>query len=274
MGWPHTFHNSSRCVSLRPSLAKLTQLRSLDVSGCRSDKAVPFELLGALAGLRSLNLNYTSVDDAQLAEIVRCCTELTHLQLSRCAQLVRGATFRQVLTGLPRLESLIASNNASVSVDSFCAPAPADGETMSTTPTPLSLTELDVSGCVWITDAALAALCRLLPSLTSLALTKCHSITDWSPLTADARGGLASSLAHLKINGTGVNDAALAVIVRGLPALTTINLMDCRGITPAGLACFADGAPALQDLKLNWRGYRAALQELRGRRPDLHATTK
>ncbi len=254
-----------------PSLAKLTQLRSLDVSGCCSDKAVPFELLGALTGLRSLNLNYTSVDDAQLAEIVRCCTELTHLQLSRCAQLARGETFRQVLVGLPHLESLVASNNVSVSVDSFCAPAPVDGETMSTTPkmapSSTSLTELDVSGCVWITDAALAALCRLLPSLTSLALTDCRSITDWSPLTADARGGLASSLAHLKLNGTGVNDAALAVIVRGLPALTTINLMDCRGVTPAGLACFAHSALAL-------RGYRAALQELRGRRPDLHATTK
>jgi Leucine-rich repeat (LRR) protein len=240
------------------------------LAGCTP--ATPdFLALSSLTALRSLNLNYTNVEDAHVTQIVRCCTDITRLQLSRCPRLTSEATLREVLLGLPRLETLDVTNNACVSVGSFrreLSTAPGECSLILSA----SLTDLNVASCEGMSNAALAGLCESLPALTSLSLSKCRAISDWSPLF---RSGLASSLTQLSLSLTLINDAGLASLARHMSALTNLELMDCRNISPAGLLCFASGGgESLRSLKLAWRGYRDVLEQLRESRPDIHATTR
>ena len=96
------------------------------------------------------------------------------------------------------------------------------------------------------------------PSLRSVSLARCVSVTDISPLhsltsltklnldgcKSILEAGFAclsslTSLQQLDLGSTKINDEALARLSRSLTALTKLNLDDCSRISGSGFACLS-----------------------------------
>jgi hypothetical protein len=106
------------------------------------------------------------------------------------------------------------------------------------------------------------------PSLRSVSLVRCVSVTDISPLqsltsltklnlyrcNSISGSGFAclsslTSLQELNVSATVIDDEGLAGLSRSLPALSKLNLRYCKSISGSGFACLSS-LTSLQELNV------------------------
>ena len=101
------------------------------------------------------------------------------------------------------------------------------------------LREVELEGCVEVSDALLTELSGILPRLTKLSLRKCGRVTDvgvWQLLPAP-------QLRSLDLSFTHISDSAVAAASR-MPRLELLMLRYCVGLTGGGLFELARLDPA------------------------------
>jgi Leucine-rich repeat (LRR) protein len=179
------------------SLACLTALRSLTISGC--DALTKIEQLSHSEPLRSLDLSF--------------CADLNDLEglSDRFPQLdTVDLTMTNIVDeSLHPLLSLRTLKKLSLSLCSVTRLRPLSNS--------FSLQHLDLSSCVELLDEALADIARL-PDLRQLNLQNCGLIEDVSALAT------LSSLSILNLRNTRV---ACITALSSLPKLRSLNLVNC-----------------------------------------------
>jgi len=140
----------------------------------------------------------------------------------------------------------------------------------------INLTNLDLSGCKKLRDAALIAVAEHCPGLTNLNLYRCSGLSDAALIAvAEHCSGLTHldlsvcrqlsdaaliavaehcpGLTNLNLYGcTWLSDAALIAIAEHCPGLTYLNLYNCRQLSDAALVAVAEHCPGLTYLNLSW----------------------
>jgi hypothetical protein len=193
------------------SVGGLIQLESLALPGCRVEKG-GFAHLANLRELKTLNLEFTNVDDGAALASLKDLTELSELNL-------RGTTITDI--GMASLAGLIKLEDLNV-----------------------DRTRISDSGLSQL--GGLVALSRLSLNHTRLngtGLAHLKGLTRLEELSLENTGVGDAGLAHLagavnlkilRLNGTKVGDAGVAHL-KGLTKLEELAL-DRTAITDAGLA--------------------------------------
>jgi len=248
-------------ASLRPRLLRVDRLAARFPSLQRLDLAACAGRLGdadaaALGGcgtlrrsLRALSLaGAEDLTDAGVASLAHGLTSLTSLSLANCCRVGdRGAA---ALAGLA--EGQVAARRSSRSGNggsagagspepdaaaSLSSPSAAAAVVLRGIP---SLRDLDVSGCVALTERGFASIARGLASLTALKLGGCSrvaTVTDGCVRALAASEALSSSLQRLDLSGClELTDAGLEAACSSFADLRSLSLWNCLRLTDAGLA--------------------------------------
>ena len=194
------------------------------------------------AALEEVNLELcTRCDDGVLDAVARDAPHLLRLNLNALHGVSAGA-LRRVVAACPRLEML----------QLYWHPKLPDGvlEVAAAAAGP-RLREVNVSGCVALTDVGLAALLDAAPRLAKLNVTRCPRLTD-ATLDRVAKN-LGPSLEELVCYA----DSGLARYdALGGGACPNLRVLDCtgsRGLTGAAVRAVAETAgPRLASLNLSW----------------------
>jgi F-box and leucine-rich repeat protein 2/20 len=202
----------------RLRLKGCTQLNELGLMGLR--RSGRFSM-----GLTSLDLSHTSVADPALCWVSEGCKKLLHLSLAHCSHLGDSALHYLADASVWNGMRLLSLSLAGCRLVTDYGTAP-----LAQSPALAALTSLDVSGCVFVGEATVAALglcCHDLRSLTMAGVTK-------------------------------YTDANLKALAHGCPGLTALDLsidlsyLDTSSrsriprYTGAGLRHIADGCRGLQ----------------------------
>lgn len=110
-----------------------------------------------------------------------------------------------------------------------------------------SLNSLDISGCGELTDEALQTMVTGCV-LTSINVSGCRKLTD-EAITVVA----SSSLQSLNVAYCGklLTDASIKAVAASCPALTSLNVADCKFLTDASITAIATGCSSLTSLDLS-----------------------
>jgi hypothetical protein len=177
---------------------KFPNLTALDLSHCTRVTEVGFASLAALTGVVTLDLGHCDVTDRGL-EVVCALPHLRVLNLTNCHSITAaGVPHLRKLSNIKRLD---LSCCMGVSALGF-ADTPS---TLANSAAARSLTELSLCFNSKVTDAVLCLLHEHLPSLESLELRGCHSLSQ-------------TSISHLS--------TSLIFSIRPL----TVDVRDCDGI--------------------------------------------
>lgn len=145
---------------------------------------------------------------------------LRSLDLSGCKGL--GPAAICAIADHPNLRRLVLRNCAAVTDQALQALAKARGGRDST------ITHVDMSGCIAVTDAGIASLCKVVGSLTTAKFRGCIQLTD----------------------------GALQPLAAVGSTLVTLDISDCPRITEDGLRAIASHCPALSRLFASRTGVR------------------
>ncbi|KAH8087699.1 hypothetical protein JL720_7019 [Aureococcus anophagefferens] len=190
------------------------------------------------AALEEVNLELcTRCDDAVLDAVARDAPHLLRLNLNALHGVSAGA-LRRVVAACPRLEVL----------QLYWHPKLPDGvlEVAAASAGP-RLREVNVSGCVALTDVGLAALLDAAPRLAKLNVTR--GLARYDALG----GGACPNLRVLDCTGSrGLTGAAVrAVAETAGPRLASLNLSWCVAVDDEGVLGLADHCPNLELLSLH-----------------------
>ena len=264
-----------RCLSasVAAQLHTATALESLRLGGCfRLTDAALVDLLAARGGgLRHLHLSGNSQLSARgVAAIGAHCASLEELELEGLDQLPPdallplGARDGAPLSALRRLSlGGVCQLTDAPLVELLAASA-------------ATLRELKLSGCVLLTDAALASAARLCPyleavqldglelltdaavaelaaacpNLATVALGKCVQLSDAS--VAALAAGCGGVLRSLAVNNCpAMGDGAIKALVdRRCDALEALDVSWCRGVSDQPLGALVDRCAALRKLTI------------------------
>lgn len=180
--------------------------------------------------------------DSFLDALLGRCQQLRHLVLEKWQ--------------LPANMALITLNIASLSISKSHLPAAVHGHdcslvSMFAADRHPMLRSLDLSHCVGITSAALAAVAPRLAQLTTLRVTGlgiCSSAHASDMATALRAFG--ASLLHFDAGSTGAGDELCDAVAAHCPRLERLSLARCTSVTDAGLRRLAAGCACLRHLDL------------------------
>ncbi|KAF8064578.1 DDX1 [Scenedesmus sp. PABB004] len=241
-------------------LGRLTKLQVLDLSLCERVTGSGFAAFGGCRHMATLSLNgCASLNDGGLRAIGRMAS-LSKLDLSNC-QLITDAGVSYLrglieLTGARRArvrERCAPHRNAAVPpltarprpTAASPPPPPAgldlalcvrvgDAALAAVASSMHQLATIKVNGCVRVTDAGVAEVCRI-ASLLTLHLDRCVHVTDAGLRCLTRLTGLTS----LRISRCpNITDAGVSALSR-LSRLSTLSLAQCPRVTDAGLLALA-----------------------------------
>lgn len=203
---------TAECLSW---ISQLSQLRSLDISGCLGLGCEALSQLSSSLQLTSLTMSFCGL--VVLGDSLQKLTELTALDLSGCEIDERLGS---AVARLPHLISLNVAKCAGVTDEDLPEVAKLP-----------ELTFLDAS-CCRVGDAGLVELSKRNTTLECLHLRHCEEITEVGVMSLSQLGTLTALDLTLC---TQVTDAAVQALSLGLPQLNTLSLRGCREITEAGV---------------------------------------
>jgi len=175
---------------------------------------------------RNLNAAFDQIFDEDDAETQAKAKEKAKAEARARA---KSQAERKILDKLKndlRRKTLVAPWVESIDLRGFCL----DKETIRTICNHCpNLKRLNLSGCLNIQPDDLSLISTYLKELTSINLSNCRSLPEWS-------FGTLASLNHLKsidLQNTEVGEDKLLYIVYRCPDLKTIRLYGCKSITPS-----------------------------------------
>ena len=206
-------------------------LKVLDLNGCTNvgefgDRAVK-EIGAFCGGLKSLDLcGCKRVEDAGMRALAVGCSHLETLKLSGC-KLLTKLSLKALGKHSRELTDLLLGGGENFTDSDFELYLGPDCAFSST------LTSLDLSGCVKITDRGVGVLCKTFGmQLYSLGLGG-SNITDFS---AQIVSRLCERLRTLDLSACAlVSDATIHTVARGITGLTSLKLDHCPRIDPKTL---------------------------------------
>ena len=224
---------------LPPSLATGGEcaLQLLDLSHCTNlHPAALAQFAPACASLGSLSLNgCEAIGDECTVQLISNAPYLRTVSLEQCRG-VGDATLFALARTCAHLLSLNVSNTA-VSVVGLSALAGACFE----------LSDLDLSACQHVDDAAVSAVCTGRLPLEQLALSELVNLSD------NALNVLPTTLRTLRLSyDRSLSDVGLVYLAR-CSQLTSLDLSHCPAISLASLRALLPAWPALR--KLSLRGW-------------------
>ena len=111
-----------------------------------------------------------------------------------------------------------------------------------------NLLSLNLTGCIYITDASVSEVARRCSKLHTLNLTHCGNyITDASVSEVARR----CSNLQLNLAGCNITDASVVAVARGCSNLQSLGIRTCRNITDASVSEVARRCLNLHTLDLN-----------------------
>lgn len=215
MGVPAEHHRSA----IRQVLDDGTLAVNLDPVHQYFDKEV-LEAILILAGPRISALclyDCWSLSDASLLKVVEGCSQLKDLRLSNCWS-VTEAGFKAALKQLPAsLHTLEIKSCAGLTAGCLQG---LEG-----------IEVLDLSYCKNLGEGTWASLCRLSPTLSSLALRRCTQVSGESTIAALASGITFPKMHRLDLMDCAfLSDAAICTIVSACPSLEHLNISFCQDL--------------------------------------------
>jgi hypothetical protein len=189
-------------------VADCSLLHTLDIRDGYALSSATIRALARHGQLQSLRISEANnIFDPEMTELVRRCSNLTHLHITHCAG-VTSATVLAVATHSVKLESLILVQTR--------------------------------EGC--IADDALHALAKGCPLLQTLVLSRSNRITDVGVI-ALVEG--CRELRMLTLSSANLTDRALVVVAERCPGLTDLSLYACPQVTDIGLTALVHGCRKL-----------------------------
>ena len=206
------------------------RLQYLDMNGCTAvgefgDHALK-EIGAFCSQLKTLDLGGCKrVEDGGLRAVAQGCPELEELMLAGCEG-ITGRGFQALFKYGRSLKTLHLMGSKHI--------ADRDLEPLHTSPLRHTLTDVDFTGCVRLTDKGVAAIAQSIGrGLTSLSVAK-----------------------------TKVTDHAAALLAQHCSRLRSLDLSFCGEITEYGVNVLTRGVTGLTTLKLNGNGDRVDVRFL------------
>ncbi|KAL6761807.1 hypothetical protein V8C86DRAFT_2528339 [Haematococcus lacustris] len=228
----------SNALSQLRALRLFSKLQSLSLEGHRKLQDAQLGMyLSNTPRITSLSLQGCSKITWEGLAQLSCLENLTHLNCTGIKYEPHHADTPGLPTVFSRLTSLIIGDSYTLSY--------VDDSLMAVLAKHSGLLSLDCSGCIDITDAGVAALGPLAPSLRELSLQSCVRLTDGAAISvANSLTGLRS----LTLRGClQLTDSAVHCL-GNLTALQELSLQGLSGISGSGLAGLA---PCKQLAQLN-----------------------
>jgi hypothetical protein len=230
-----------KCTKDIVVLKNCSKLISLNLSNCdlKDEELIPVVL--SLPGLTSIDLSWCeNLTDKALSTLVKACRGLTTLKLRCCRQLTDAwiADFSPFL-GLGKQSSL-------TSLDLTECIMITDKGLSSLVKSCPALSVLELRGCNHITDLGMNALSRNCKLLTSLNLGDCKEIKEAGLLKVVNSCQRLTTLVLLRWEH--LTDVGLEKIAQSRPTLTSLSLFGCNQLTDAGLSQLAKACPGLRTL--------------------------
>jgi len=203
-------------VSASPMTSSDSLLTHLDLSNCRKITDVGIlSVLDSCESLQSLELSYCKNLTAKMLDHPMW-PRIHKLNLQRCTA-IGDAGFKQWHT---QVTSKLSST---------------DGETDSASPLKFQMSELNLSDCSFLTDAAILNISVTCSNLQIIALSFCCG------LSAAAISSLAENCQELKsldvsFCGSAATDESIEVISTKLNQLERLSVRGCVQVTDAGIA--------------------------------------
>ncbi|XP_057377162.1 F-box/LRR-repeat protein 7-like [Daphnia carinata] len=203
--------------------------------------------------------------DCMLQHIVEHSKTVEHLDFSQTLIDDKACISLSKVAGL-KLHSLIlrSCEVSSTGISGLCA-------------TQSTLTELDISSCVRITDNALSSICSLLPNLQKLSIQNCRAVTDMgisylsqlcylsyvnlqglqNITSLGVENGLLSkrneTLTQINLSNTRMVEETLHQLAKNSPFLTHLNLTSCKmAVSDSSLRVVLNSLLHLRELLLDW----------------------
>eukprot|EP01137_Pigoraptor_chileana_P021493 Opistho-2@85300 len=203
----------------------LPEIESLNLSNCRKITDESMAAIGAhCGGLRELELSYCkNLSDAGLESIVAKCPKLRLLNLQRCTRLTKEGfgVFRR--NPNPHMRTLVLSDLISMddkAVLDICVGCP-------------NIADLRISFCFGISEVALSHIATHCSQLIHLDVSCCGNAVTDSSVAVIASSPVLSRLASLNLrNCPLVTDQAVMSLDAGCPALTRLNVSNCKAVAP------------------------------------------
>lgn len=201
---------------IRAMCDDMTNITSLNLAECDEVTDSGIRHICNLKNLTYLNLSYCEgVTDAGISELCNL-QALTSLDLSNC----------QRFTNSPQLQKLQALT--SLDFESCTEVTDEAIEAISDLP---ALTFLNLFYCRSVTDAGIRKLGTKLTSLTFLDLSWCYQVSDFGLQFISILG--LRSLKYLGLShNKKVTDSGIMTLLKGLPALTYLDIRFCERVTP------------------------------------------
>lgn len=228
------------------TIARMTKLEDLDVSGCHSLTAVGFRSLSELA-LRKLDISFhESIGEYPLRSFA-------HLEVLNCANVALDDGGIDAISEATSLRQLILANTMLKDRDSFVL----------ITKLSDSLDTLDLSRCEWVDDRVLEHVSKLtnltllilwgdvqitntgvnklssLIRLTALELSGCEKITDAAIVGLVAL----ERLEDIRVSGCPLLTSKALATLMGAHALRTLSIVKCVGISQEAVDVFIGKRP-------------------------------
>ena len=232
----------SKTQCLQVLLASLPALHTLDLAGCvnLSDPVLETGFTMNLPALTSINLGLCKkVTDNSFGRIGTHCKNLVSLDLGGCTKISNTGLLLLVSLGLPALTHL--------NLRSCWQLTDAGISHLTNGPNSLPIATLILQDCQKLTDMSLRHISEGLPTLKSLNLSFCASITD-SGMKCLAR---MASLRELNLRFCdNISDIGVSYLSQGSVGLQSLDLSFCDRVTDSAMAHIASGLFNLKSLSL------------------------
>lgn len=191
-------------------------------------------------GTRHISMQFSKRLTNTALQLLRPFKGLTSLNLDAC-QMLNDRGMKKLWRSCRNLTSLSIYFNPQLSNKTLLSLAAA--------PTAQSLTNLNLSGLIHITDEAMVPLLRAIPAIRHLDLTRMQTLRD---PTLEAVGRYCRSLETLNLYAcSGFTDEGLQGLA-GCSKLSTLDLCGSHFITDTGIEAVVSANPSLVSLNLAW----------------------
>lgn len=221
--------NLNACRSLTDSAIEIVaerchKLERLDLFWCVTLTDIAIRALASASfppRLRHLNLSgLKHVTDAALVPLLRRCTNLTWLDLTRCEGM-RDESMRAVGATCRHLSTLLL----------YATPHVTDVGLEALGPAIAHLTYLDITGMKFVHDRGIQSLVQHAPQLRVLHLQWVTALTDESLVAMGA-----ARLPHLELlsihGNIHMTAAGIEALARGCPNIEQIDVNGCKNLGP------------------------------------------
>ena len=186
------------------------------------------------------------LEPVSIVHLSQCCPNLLCLETGSID--VDDEAIYALARNCPHLKELSVLSGASLTDASVSALA-------SMCP---NISKLSFSGCALLTNVSLIAIAKSCPHLTSLRTNNCTGLTDTGYIAiaqhcphllsvALSCGATDATIMQLALHSSSLicvwchssscfSDSALVALVKGCKELAVVDMKDCRGLTPEGVA--------------------------------------